>query len=324
MNDHDVEPAVAEQIDEIEAKDKSEHRKARGAWFGLIAGVGFTALMFAILFGMMQSRTTAIADDGNTKLGRQQTTINDLAEGQRELRDLLREANRLLAAEGQAPLPVPAPVETEPPPPPLQPGAAEPQQQQPPVKGKQGDPGPPPSAEQIAIAVEAFCRDNPAECKGNDGKPGTNAKDVTPEQVIAAIATYCDPRGQCKGDTGPGPDDAQILAGVAAYCANGACKGDRGDAGPGPTEEQIAAAVAAYCGDDRCRGDDGNDGENGRSITNARCVDGRLIIYYSDDTTSDAGGDACRPAPTATITEPGPTTTVTVTPTPTEPTQEES
>lgn len=161
--------------------------------------------------------------------------------------------------------------------------------------------GPGPSAAAIAFAVHAYCRDNdgcrgPSAKPGPTGKPGTDGKDglnVTPAQVAAAVATYCDVNGQCAGKDG--------------------------ERGPGPTDDQIIAAVTVFCADGACRGEDGKQGEPGRGIAKngTNCIDGRWQITYTDGETEDAGACTSEPAPTETITEPGPTTTVTITPTPT-------
>jgi hypothetical protein len=106
---------------------------------------------------------------------------------------------------------------------------------QPPTPGERGRDGRPPTAEEIGQAVAAYCADG--RCNGDD---------VTPEQVAAAVATYCNSRGECRGTPGADGDD-----------------GETGQQGPPPSAEQVADAVAAYCADGRCRGEQGERGEKG-------------------------------------------------------------
>jgi hypothetical protein len=137
-----------------------------------------------------------------------------------------------------------------------------------PEKGDQGDKGEkgdPPSDEQVQRAVDAWC---------SNGR--CNGKSPTPQQVAAAVAAYCNARGQC---TPPKPKD-----------------GAKGEPGENATSEQIAAAVASFCAGDNCDGDDGKDGkdgENGTNGTNGRSVSvsttsieggTRVTVSYSDDT----------------------------------------
>lgn len=200
------------------------------------------------------------------------------------------------------------------------------------VNGQDGQDAPPPSHEQVLLAVAAFCRDT-GECRGpagfngtpgTDGKNGKDGQNVTPAQAAAAIATYCDANGQCRGERGaqgPAPTDTQIAAGVAAFCADGACRGPEGAQGEkGDTGEKGERGETGERGE---KGDTGDRGPAGRGIASTKCTDGRWQVTYTDDTTEDAGACTPAPGPTQTITEPGPTTTITVTPTE-EPTQEES
>jgi len=60
-----------------------------------------------------------------------------------------------------------------------------------------------------------------------------------------------------------GPTDLQVLQAVAAYCANGACRGTDGTDGDKPTAADVLAAVTAYCADGRCQGTPGLNGVNG-------------------------------------------------------------
>lgn len=124
--------------------------------------------------------------------------------------------------------------------------------------GPRGEPGPPPSDDQVMRAVKAFCFDNPAACKGSDGRS------VSAAQVATAVAVYCDALGECQGPAGA-----------------------RGKDAPPPTAQQIEAAVAQYCGADSCDGPAGPPGEDGTQVVSFVCEttdDGvRLILNFAED-----------------------------------------
>jgi hypothetical protein len=50
----------------------------------------------------------------------------------------------------------------------------------------QGDPGPPPSGDQVAAAVEAYLIEHPPPA----GPPGADGADATPEDIAAQVAAY--------------------------------------------------------------------------------------------------------------------------------------
>lgn len=121
-------------------------------------------------------------------------------------------------------------------------------------RGVPGEPGDPPTDEQIEAAVEVYCETN--GCRGPEG-PEPNAL-----QVAAAVAAYCDDRGECQGPTG----ETGIAGTDGATGADG--ESITGPRGPAPTDAQIAAAVESYCAArDGCRGPAGADGEDGEDST---------------------------------------------------------
>lgn len=124
-------------------------------------------------------------------------------------------------------------------------------------QGPQGVAGPPPTDEQVAQAVRAFCADG--SCRGSDGAGVTRA------QVAVAVAAYCDYRGECAGPTGR--------------------TGETGPQGPGPTDEQVAQAVATYCADGRCRGEQGPRGVGIADLDCESTTPLELVITYTDGTT---------------------------------------
>jgi len=76
---------------------------------------------------------------------------------------------------------------------------------------------------------------------GDDGAPG---RPPTAEEIAAAVAAYC-ATGACLGPTGdtgatgepgPGPTDEQVANSVAAYCANHGCPSEPTPTDPGSPE----------------------------------------------------------------------------------------
>lgn len=124
-------------------------------------------------------------------------------------------------------------------------------------RGPEGDRGPrgykgrAPTPEEIAAAVESYC--DRTDCRG----PAPSM-----QQVAAAVSSYCDTRGQCRGpegqpgepgadgqqgDQGPPPSDEQVLAAVATYCSErDNCQGPQGDPGRPPTQDEIRSAVEEF------------------------------------------------------------------------------
>jgi hypothetical protein len=120
--------------------------------------------------------------------------------------------------------------------------------------GKPGAPGRAPSPAEVAQAVRAYCSNN--ACRGATGSPGTpgvngtDAPPVTIADLVAAIAAYCDPRGDCRGPAGPrgqdGQNGVQGDPGTSGETGAQGPPGAQGPAGPSPSPEQIAQAAAAY------------------------------------------------------------------------------
>jgi hypothetical protein len=141
-------------------------------------------------------------------------------------------------------------------------------------QGPAGEPGRPPTADEIAAAVEAFCAEHDA-CAGDPGEPGLDAV-VTQAALLSAVTGYCEVN-VCTGATGPPgeagrpPTAVEVAQAVSDYCGLTDCTGPagvdgtdgldgapgaqgppgeqgvQGPAGPAPTQEQVAAAVAEYC-----------------------------------------------------------------------------
>lgn len=112
----------------------------------------------------------------------------------------------------------------------------------------------------------------PAPVPGAQGEPG---RPPTHLEVLAAVASYCDSRGNCRGQTGAtgpsGPAGPQGGAGErgadGAQGATGAAGSNGKDGAPGrpPTAEEIAAAVSAYCASGACQGAKGDTGATGQT-----------------------------------------------------------
>lgn len=134
----------------------------------------------------------------------------------------------------------------------------------PPVPGPIGPAGPPPTAEEISAAVQAYLAANPPPA----GRPPTTA------EVASAVAGYLSANPPTPGRP---PTGAEIFAAVQVwYEANPPAPGEDGDDGaPGrpPTAAEIQAAVNAWMaahppaagpkGDPGPAGKDGADGAVG-------------------------------------------------------------
>lgn len=154
----------------------------------------------------------------------------------------------------------------------------------------------------VPVSTPAAGPAGPAGPQGAQG-PGPSA-----EQIDLAVTAYCGSHSGCTGT----PSRVQVAAAVTAYCATGACTGPSGSigptgapgkngtdgqTGPGPTDDQVAAAVTAYCaahggctgpaGRNGADGSTGPQGPAGRGITSIDCtglgVD-QLTIHYDDGT----------------------------------------
>lgn len=91
-------------------------------------------------------------------------------------------------------------------------------------------------------------------CKGEPGSP------PSPEQIADAFADFCASTGECQGPQGHTPTPAMTLAAVTTYCADGACKGADGK---NASTEMVAQAVTAYCATGQCVGPKGEPGSPG-------------------------------------------------------------
>jgi hypothetical protein len=175
-----------------------------------------------------------------------------------------------------------------------------------PERGEQGEPGPAPTSEQIAKALESYLSENPPP-KGDPGPQGDQGE---------------------KGDPGPGPTGDQIAKAVAEYiAANPPAKGEKGEPGRDADPIDIAdvckelltmpelstlvslhasEAVAKYFeanpvrdgkdgapgpqGEKGDPGPAGKDGADGLALREfLRSQDGHLHAVLSDGTTRDLG-----------------------------------
>lgn len=121
------------------------------------------------------------------------------------------------------------------------------------IEGKQGQPGRPPTPEEIGLAVRAFCA-SVNICEGKDGKNGPPG-----------------PEGEPGNQGNDGPPGSSGKDGVDGST------GPQGEPGRAPTKEEIAAAVEQYCAEhSQCRGEQGPagaDGKNGQDGTDG--IDGK-------------------------------------------------
>lgn len=126
------------------------------------------------------------------------------------------------------------------------------------AQGAQGEPGatgaqgPAPTAAQVRAAVVDYC------------SGGACTQGPTQAQVADAVAAYC-AGGKCTGPAGK--DGAKGDAGAAGSPGPAGTNGENGEPGaqgPGPDDAQVQAAVAAYCdAHNGCAGPAGADGSQG-------------------------------------------------------------
>jgi hypothetical protein len=136
------------------------------------------------------------------------------------------------------------------------------EQGEPGKKGDKGDPAPPITDAQILRAVNTYCANGRCD-----------AKSPTPQQVAAAVTTYCNARAEC---TPPKPADGE--------------DGEDGTDGENATAAQVATAVADFCSQDSlpCKSDTpgpaGANGTNGTNGTNGAKGDS---VQATTQTTDD-------------------------------------
>jgi hypothetical protein len=179
-------------------------------------------------------------------------------------------------------------------------------------RGKDGDPGPAPTQEQIDGAVKAYLAANPIR-HGEKGEPGQSATD---EQIAKAVATYLQANPPAAGEKGePGKDgengadgkDAEPVE-IAEVCRELLAAPEIKTL----VDLHAAEAVGAYFeanpvkhgvdgkdgrdGKDGDRGEPGIRGEKGEAGPEGlglrdlfRAEGGRLMAVLSDGTTRDLG-----------------------------------
>jgi hypothetical protein len=117
--------------------------------------------------------------------------------------------------------------------------------------GATGAAGRPPTAQEIALAVRAYCA------------TGVCVGQPTDAQVRTAVARYCS-GGTCRGPAGSnGSNGTDGTDGAAGADGAPGATGPAGPPGPGPTDAQINQAVATYCGNNDCTGPAGPQGPAG-------------------------------------------------------------
>lgn len=247
MGEHEYRPPpddLAERIEDDEVRpQRRKHRRVARVWAGI-------AVVFAVLacgFGFNATN--------NVRQDREDDATQVELDAQKDQLDatytVAKRLEKQLLAAGETPDSPPVDTVAKNPDVVKDPQTAP----QPPVEGRQGEPGRAPTAEEISQAVAAYCAAR-SRCIGADGKPGADGDNATPEQVAAAVATYCDSRGECEGPGGKSGVDGQDGA-----------DGADGAQGPPPSDADVLAAVAAFCGDDKCRGAKGDPGEPGKDST---------------------------------------------------------
>lgn len=90
------------------------------------------------------------------------------------------------------------------------------------------------------------------------GKDGVDGRPPTTQEIALAVKAYC-----LTNKCSESPTSAQVLQAVSAFCENGQCTGKNGKDGKSATDEQVAEAVAKYCASGKCQGVSGVAGANG-------------------------------------------------------------
>lgn len=90
------------------------------------------------------------------------------------------------------------------------------------------------------------------------GKDGADGRPPTTQEIALAVKAYC-----LTNKCSESPTSAQVLQAVSAFCENGQCTGKTGKDGKSATDEQVAEAVAKYCASGKCQGAAGVAGSNG-------------------------------------------------------------
>ena len=90
------------------------------------------------------------------------------------------------------------------------------------------------------------------------GKDGADGRPPTTQEIALAVKAYC-----LTNKCSESPTSAQVLQAVSAFCENGHCTGKTGKDGKSATDEQVAEAVAKYCASGKCQGATGVAGVNG-------------------------------------------------------------
>lgn len=90
------------------------------------------------------------------------------------------------------------------------------------------------------------------------GKDGVDGRPPTTQEIALAVKAYC-----LTNKCSESPTSAQVLQAVSAFCENGQCTGKNGKDGKSATDEQVAEAVAKYCASGKCQGATGVAGSNG-------------------------------------------------------------
>ncbi|KQP81562.1 hypothetical protein [Aeromicrobium sp. Leaf291] len=136
---------------------------------------------------------------------------------------------------------------------------------------------------------------------------------VSPSETAPTVPLLVAPGAQ--------PSESRLQRAIEDYCASGGC-GEDGADGATPSLAQLsgiaAQAVAAYCAPrNSCTppappagkdGATGGQGPQGVGLRRLACVDGELVAFLTNDTSStvEGGSAACSPPPVLPGTDPDP------------------
>lgn len=117
---------------------------------------------------------------------------------------------------------------------------------------------------------------DPELLKGDPGAPGARGpagRPPTYQEIASVVTAYCAQNNFCRGPQGDSVSSEQITASVALFCANEACRGEAGPQGPqGPQGETGATGSTGAVGPAGPTGADGAAGAPGRGLASVSCV----------------------------------------------------
>jgi hypothetical protein len=211
---------AATEVAQAQHANKPSFKQARRISLGYALAITSFGMIAAIVISIFANQSALDAKARTAVLSQTTEQSRQLAE---KAYEEAKQANAILLARGQAPVPVPPPSDN-PADTIASAAAAKVVAQLPknqtnaqdiaPIIGQYlADHPQGPTAAQIANQISAYFATNPIP-PGKQGEPGEKGEQGPPpttEQILASITTYCSTRNECRGPTGdPGPQGISI------------------------------------------------------------------------------------------------------------------